>query len=254
MHGELPKPELKAPPKHRLRSALVWLIVLAAVGGALWYVFVGMGSTPQRQFGRRSAGSATTAVPVLAAQAATADVPVTIGAVGTTQALNTVTWSPDGREIAYAAPAGSVPALFRAPVVGGAPVRIPTPGGATSPAWSVARNVIAYLRGKPGQSSVALVTPAGEEVKAEALVAPRFSQGTLAWSADGRFLAGTIDPGTFGASGVWALDLDTPRAGQLTELPHGQRLRGVTWLPNGKGLIIGVLERTSDIVLFDQGS
>ena len=101
MHGELPKHEIKtaAPTRHRVRSALVWLIVLAAVGGALWYVFLGMGTTPQRQFGRRSAASATTAVPVLVAQAATADVPVTISAVGTTQALNTVTVKPqvDGK-------------------------------------------------------------------------------------------------------------------------------------------------------------
>src|SRR5690349_5443086 len=101
MHGELPKHEIKtaAPRRHRVRSALVWLIVLAAVGGALWYVFVGMGTTPQRQFGRRSAGATNTAVPVLVAQAATADVPVTISAVGTTQALNTVTVKPqvDGK-------------------------------------------------------------------------------------------------------------------------------------------------------------
>jgi multidrug efflux system membrane fusion protein len=100
MHGELPKHEIKtAAPRHRVRSAFVWLIVLAAVGGALWYVFVGMSTTPQRQFGRRSASSATTAVPVLVAPAATADVPVTISAVGTTQALNTVTVKPqvDGK-------------------------------------------------------------------------------------------------------------------------------------------------------------
>jgi multidrug efflux system membrane fusion protein len=44
----------------------------------------------QRQGGRRFAAS-DAAVPVLVAQAQTADVPVTIGAVGTTQALNTVT-------------------------------------------------------------------------------------------------------------------------------------------------------------------
>ena len=62
------------------------------------------------------------------------------------------------------------------------------------------------------------------------------------------------EAGAAGAAAVY-LDIDTPgTAGQLTDLPHGQRPRGVTWLPNGKGLIIGVLERTSDIVLFDQGS
>jgi membrane fusion protein, multidrug efflux system len=100
MHGELPKHEIKtAAPRHRVRSALVWLIVLAAVGGALWYVFVGMSSTQQRPSGRRSAGGANVTVPVLAAQATTADVPVTISAVGTTQALNTVTVKPqvDGK-------------------------------------------------------------------------------------------------------------------------------------------------------------
>ena len=171
------------------------------------------------------------------------------------QALNTVTWSPDGREIAYTAPAGSLPALFRVPVAGGTPVRIPTPGGATSPAWSPARNLLAYLRVRPGQASVALVTPDGQDVKTDALGSERFTQGTLAWSPDGRAIAGTIDPGTFGDSGVWALTLNgTPAPGPLATLAHGQRARGVTWLRDGQGLIISVLERTSDIVLFDQGS
>jgi Tol biopolymer transport system component len=170
------------------------------------------------------------------------------------QALTTLSWSPDGREIAYAAPAGSVPALFRVPVAGGTPVRIPTPGGATSPAWSAARNVIAYLSVRPGQSALALVTPTGEAVNAPGLTAARFSQGTLAWSADGKHIAGTIDPGTFGTSGIWVREIDSPAGSQTAELGHGQRARGLTWLPDGKGLIISVLERTSDIVLFDQGS
>jgi multidrug efflux system membrane fusion protein len=69
---------------------LSWLIVIVAAGAALYYVFFLMGSPLQRQGGRRFAAS-DAAVPVLVAQAQTADVPVTIGAVGTTQALNTVT-------------------------------------------------------------------------------------------------------------------------------------------------------------------
>jgi multidrug efflux system membrane fusion protein len=101
MHGELPKHDLKARRTGRLRAALVWLVVLAAVGAALWYVFVAMGSPEHRLFGGRTAGSGEQAVPVLAATAATADVPIALNAVGTTQALNTVTVKPqvDGKLI-----------------------------------------------------------------------------------------------------------------------------------------------------------
>jgi multidrug efflux system membrane fusion protein len=91
MHGERPIRETQtAAPPSRGRRMLSWLIVIVAAGAALYYVFFLMGSPLQRQGGRRFAAS-DAAVPVLVAQAQTADVPVTIGAVGTTQALNTVT-------------------------------------------------------------------------------------------------------------------------------------------------------------------
>jgi multidrug efflux system membrane fusion protein len=91
MHGELPKQATKPGTHSRWRARLVWVIVLAAVAAALWYVFFGMNSPQQRPFGRGRGATITAAVPVLAAQAVTADVPVTISSVGTTQALNTVT-------------------------------------------------------------------------------------------------------------------------------------------------------------------
>jgi multidrug efflux system membrane fusion protein len=103
MHGELPKHHAKAKRTGRFRAALVWMIVLAAVAAALWYVFFAMGSPEHRPFGRRfGGGGGAQAVPVLAAVAATADVPVTLSAVGTTQAINTVTVKPqvDGKLIA----------------------------------------------------------------------------------------------------------------------------------------------------------
>ena len=91
MHGELPKPVTQPKTRSRWRAWLVWIVVLAAVAAALWYVFVGMNGPQQRPFGRGRFAATTNAVPVLVAQAATADVPVTINSVGTTQALNTVT-------------------------------------------------------------------------------------------------------------------------------------------------------------------
>jgi multidrug efflux system membrane fusion protein len=90
MHGKLPDEATRTRTHSRWRATFVWILVLAAVAAALWYVFAGMGSPQQRPFGR-GRGAAVEAVPVLAAQAVTADVPVTIGSVGTTQALNTVT-------------------------------------------------------------------------------------------------------------------------------------------------------------------
>jgi len=93
MHGELPQKTSTetAPAPSRARRVLSWLFVLLAAGAALYYVFFLMGSPVQRQGGRGRFAASDAAVPVLVAKAATADVPVTISAVGTTQALNTVT-------------------------------------------------------------------------------------------------------------------------------------------------------------------
>jgi membrane fusion protein, multidrug efflux system len=90
MHGKLPKQTTQPRTRSRWRALLVWIVVLAAVAAALWYVFVGMAGPQQRPFGR-GRGAVTEAVPVLVAHAVTAEVPVAIGSVGTTQALNTVT-------------------------------------------------------------------------------------------------------------------------------------------------------------------
>lgn len=100
MHGKLPKPELETQTKPRRgRRALAWLIVLAAVCGALYYVYYGMPAAHQQTHGRRFGGGGNAPVPVLVAQAKRADVPVYLDAVGTVQAENTVTVRPqvDGK-------------------------------------------------------------------------------------------------------------------------------------------------------------
>ena len=174
--------------------------------------------------------------------------------------IDSVTWSPDGTELAYSAPAGSAPAIFRIRTTGGEPVRIPTPEGATSPSWSASRNVIAYVssippRGKAGsRATLALMTPDGRAVPAPWTDSPRLSNGNVAWSADAQHIAATTNSGMIDSQ-VFVFDVSSSGpVHQVLKLPAGRRMRTLNWLPHDTKLIIGVLERQADIILFDQGS
>jgi len=94
MHGELPK-QIWAKTKGRTRRNLAIVLIVIAVAAALVYVFAK--SPPQQN--RSRFGAEGGPVPVLAAPAAKADVPVYLDAVGTIKALNTVTVRPqvDGK-------------------------------------------------------------------------------------------------------------------------------------------------------------
>ena len=76
----------------KLGRTLLVLIILGAAGGGTWY-YVHMPATPQQEArsrrGRRG-GAEGDAIPVLAAAAVTADVPIYLDALGTVQAFNTV--------------------------------------------------------------------------------------------------------------------------------------------------------------------
>ena len=103
MHGEIPRKDAVAAPikSSRRNRYIVYGLVLIGIGGALYYVF----GTPAQQQQRRSRfGGDTGPVPVLAAPAKLADVPVYLDAVGTTRALNSVTVRPqvDGKLISIA--------------------------------------------------------------------------------------------------------------------------------------------------------
>ena len=95
MHGEAPK-QILAKAKGSRRRTLVVGVLLIALAAAAIYHFTG--TTRQQSRGGRFAAD-NGPVPVLAAAAKTADVPVYLDAVGTVKALNTVTVSPqvDGK-------------------------------------------------------------------------------------------------------------------------------------------------------------
>ena len=129
------------------------------------------------------------------------------------QVIDSIAWSPDGTELAYSVPEGTAPAIFRTHVRGGEPVRIPTLGGATSPSWSSTRNLIAYISsslpkgGEVPRAVLGLMTPDGRAVVTPWGDGPRLGNGAVAWSPDGRQLAGMSNSGQT-QSGVWVYRFD----------------------------------------------
>ena len=97
MHGRLPR-EVWAQATSTRRRMVVTGLVLLAILGALYYVFAPSSQQARVRGGRFAADGP---VPVLAAAAKRADVPVYLDAVGTIRALNTVTVRPqvDGKLI-----------------------------------------------------------------------------------------------------------------------------------------------------------
>jgi TolB protein len=174
------------------------------------------------------------------------------------QVIDQLTWSPDGSEVAYAAPKGKEPSIFRVRVSGGQPVRLPTPEGATSPSWSV-RNQIAFVsnapdRGTGSHAVLGIVTPDGHAVPITAWGEDkRIANGWVCWSQDGRSIAALSNPGNQ-ASRLWVFRPDSGApARQPAQFTSNQRTRGLAWTPDQSHVIVGLSDRTSDIVLFDQG-
>jgi len=170
--------------------------------------------------------------------------------------LNTITWSHDGREILYSAPAGDTPGLFRVSVEGGTPTRVKTPSEASSaPAWSPTGDLLAYVASAvPTRPALARTWPVVMRPSGEAVALPNepmLANGTVAWSFDGRWLAGISSPGTSDAV-IWVFPVDghvPPR--QLHQFSSEARPWGLAWSPDGRQVVFGLQERSADIVLFD---
>lgn len=82
---------------------------------------------------------------------------------------------------------------------------------------------------------------------------PNMPSPYLAWSPDGRQLAIAKSPASTNAA-VFRFNPDAEQPLQLlADLPTGTRLRGATWSADGSSLLIGQIQSSTDIVLFDQG-
>ncbi len=171
--------------------------------------------------------------------------------------IDRLVWSPDGHQVVYATAVEDLPILQSVDVADGTVQRIQTPRGAVGP-FSLANDTIGYLEpipggaGTPNVKRVAFGRTNGEPVPADVLRGLNLANGFAVISPDGRRLAAVVDPG--GATGsIWVAELNSGTSFEkVTDLPSDVRTRGATWTSSSDALIVGTIQRTSHLVLFDQ--
>lgn len=156
------------------------------------------------------------------------------------------TFSPDSSSIYYVFVSGDEPdrALFRLPVIGGAPRRL-VRGLDTFPAFSPDGKQMAYLRVGPEAGTSSLYIADAEGANAHAIAtrrAPEFFVPMFftapAWSPDGTTIVCPIERRTDTTVGT----LVAYAASDGTEIafPHYEwpAMGQAAWMPNGQGLIV----------------
>jgi hypothetical protein len=110
---------------------------------------------------------------------------------------------------------------------------------AAYPAWSPNSNAVALVSGVrdgPYLGPQAIYVVDRKSGKKRRLVSGLKSCGPVAWSPNGRWLVGSIEPK--GASaGLWLVD---SLSGKLALLLKGDDFGSAAWLPDGRTLVVGV--------------
>ena len=172
------------------------------------------------------------------------------------EVVDLLSWSPDGKELLFCAPAGDAEGLYRLSVADGKVTPLPTPTGARAPAWNPRQDLIAYLiqepasaEPRPRRNRIAFVNASGKPQLEGLTPGPTMSNGLLAWAPDGRRLL-ALARWTLLPQEIFVVDIDAREPYRsLVKLTLGSGIRGAAWSPDGSSIVMGLEEQKSDIVL-----
>jgi Tol biopolymer transport system component len=157
-------------------------------------------------------------------------------------------WSPDGQWLAVAANRNGEPHLFKIPVGGGTPVLL-VKEYSTDPIWSPSGRFLVYSGADVGTTfSVKAVNADGTPHDLARLILTRGARRLA-------FLGGTdvlvMMKGDISHKEFWAVDLESGRERQLTDLGREFAIGDFDVSADGREIIFDRAREESDIVLFD---
>ena len=171
--------------------------------------------------------------------------------IASADVLDTISWSPDGQRIVYSEPSQDAPRLMIIRVSDGQVVPLPTPGAATAPTWCPSDDVIAYLEQRRGQTTLLRLIGSDGTMRNVEQDTGHSGIGLLAWSHDGRRLAGVGFP--FRRGYIWIFDPRDPTGSKrLLEIAPNIAVRGLAWSPDGRSLVIAQARPGADIMLAER--
>jgi eukaryotic-like serine/threonine-protein kinase len=154
--------------------------------------------------------------------------------------VNLPSVTPDGQQVVFSAPVGSVQAIWAVPISGGTPTQI----------VNQSVGVLAFSDVSPDGKSIALVLDRQWTVCDFPACAQRrpltLSGSRPRWMPDGRALSYVDQQGT----NIWAQPIDGSPARQLTHFADGQSIGHYAWSRDGRRLAVSRAMFSSDIVLF----
>ncbi len=155
-------------------------------------------------------------------------------------------WAPGGDRLAVGALVDGVPNLFTVPVDGGAPVRV-VREHSSDPAWSPDGGVVVFSGADIGTTfKLKAIDRKGQPHSIPDVTLIRGARHIA-------FLNGTwsliVLRGDLRHKNLWAVDLETGAARQLTNFAPGFELRDFDVAPDGREMVIEQVQEHSDIVL-----
>jgi Tol biopolymer transport system component len=158
-------------------------------------------------------------------------------------------WSPDGQWLAVAANRGGQPALFKLPIIGGAPVLL-VKGFALDPVWSPSGRFLIYSGADVGTTfTLKAVAADGSPYPLPELVLSRGARRVAFLGGDDALV---MLKGDVSYKELWLRDLTTGRERQLTALGRSFTIGDFDISPDGRELLFDRSRDESDIVLIER--